>query len=358
MVKAGYIICDIERDIREINNNITNKNKLSILNKTLIEQKKLHAILEKNFYGKLEYMKNHMKKCFQKYVLDLNYNRCYIDQLSTRTHLISLLDDFSTSQKDFLVLKNQFRMPFTNNYISLIITYYYPGLDVIKIQPTMTELKKEQGKYVNQLTVDRLEPLKNTLLSLNQNNLKDGVVYTFDTPFMLGGQTSRNRQGYGNRWFGPNDYIEGTYYGEVTDFMISGFIMNSLFFNIQNKKEQDRIKEKSTKQINKTTKKHINTLKVFPKLLMENILSLCIEQYLNPIEVINKAIKRTEEENLNDFNFDKTILKTFNKYLNPYKEEYDYLVYLIYEVSKQLNCSIIKIISLSKESKSTIIKKF
>lgn len=95
----------------------------------------------------------------------------------------------------------------------------------------MTELKKNSGKGLNSVSCSRLNPLKKELLQIDKKNkLKNNEIYAFDIPFLIGGQTSSNRTGYGCEWLGGGDYIEGTLYGEVTSFMIVGFIVNSNYY--------------------------------------------------------------------------------------------------------------------------------
>lgn len=56
-------------------------------------------------------------------------------------------------------------------------------------------------------------------------NVKYGKVVPFEKPCILGGQTNRNRIGYGWEYNGSDLVYEGTLYGETTKFLIIGVII-------------------------------------------------------------------------------------------------------------------------------------
>lgn len=160
---------------------------------------------------------------FKKYVSTLHKKNTFSRQLNKDTKTVDLLDDFCSSGKDFLLLRNQF---YLNSYYytaSLIITRKYNEFDYDKTQPTMTELKQAAGKSISKVSTYRLLPLINKIKEIKKEiiDLDEEQIIIFEKPFLIGGQTSNNRTGYGSEWsYGV--YFEGTLYGEVTDFMVVG----------------------------------------------------------------------------------------------------------------------------------------
>ena len=218
-------IIKIKKEIRE------KKNKLSNLKNSLPAKNKEYIVLEKKLDEKKVVLNNEIHSEFKKYVLSIQDKQCYTVQLYPDTATIDLLDKFCSSRKDVLILKNQFWLPNNRVYASLIVTPYYSCINSERTQPTMTELKKNVEKNINTVSCYRLTPLKQELSKIDKNNeLNNSSTYVFDTPFLIGGQTSNNRTGYGCEWIGSGDYIEGTLYGEVTNFMIAGFIVNSSYY--------------------------------------------------------------------------------------------------------------------------------
>lgn len=188
--------------------------------------------IKKSYNSKIEKIAEKRIRAFKKYIKTINNENEYVCKLTSDTRTVELLDIFCKSEKDFLVLENQFYLPNNRTYISLIITKYYGGMKITGGQPTMTELKKSLEKNIRSIAIPRLKPLVAYLTELdNQSNtLKSGKVVVFDNMFLVGGQTSSNRMNYGCEWIGGGDYIENTLYGEVTDFMVVGFRVDDGYY--------------------------------------------------------------------------------------------------------------------------------
>ena len=84
---------------------------------------------------------------------------------------------------------------------------------------TITQLKKRESdnyidlvEYINEQVSDDI---------VKEYKGKNKVFY-FENPFLLRAQNSYNRTGYGSTWYGPNEYIQGTLYGETTEYGIVG----------------------------------------------------------------------------------------------------------------------------------------
>lgn len=166
------------------------------------------------------------KEAFQDYILNMKPSDAISRKLRNNTSTVELLDEFCDSKKDFLILREQFSVYNNSGYVSLIITPCYRDIKVESTQPTMTELKQNVGKGVRYISCARLQPLLAEInkIDMMYKSIPKGSKFAFDCPFLIGGQTSDNRTGYGCEWIGGGDYIEGTLYGEVTDFMVAGII--------------------------------------------------------------------------------------------------------------------------------------
>lgn len=166
------------------------------------------------------------KEAFKDYILNMKPSDAISRKLRNNISTVDLLDEFCDSKKDFLILRNQFLVYNNSGYVSLIITPRYRNITVESTQPTMTELKQNVGKGVRYISCDRLQPLLTEIdkIDMLYESIPQGSKFVFDYPFLIGGQTSDNRTGYGCEWIGGGNYIEGTLYGEVTDFMVAGII--------------------------------------------------------------------------------------------------------------------------------------
>lgn len=214
----------------KINQNLNdNAEKLSILNNELPHLQNEFTHLKKELDNKKKCVYNAKLKEFQQYILNLDLKDCLIKKLYNDTSTVKLLDEYCSSKKDFLILKNQFWLKNNRTYVSLIITASNNYIDAEKTQPTMTELKQNSGKIVHLINCNRLNPLLKEIELIDKENksLAEGSIFAFNCPYLIGGQTSLNRTGYGCEWIGGGDYIEGTLYGEVTDFMVVGILIGS-----------------------------------------------------------------------------------------------------------------------------------
>lgn len=170
---------------------------------------------------KLDDYKKHVKKQF-------NYYNCIVCELYSKTKTVNLLTEFIRGDKSFLILKNQIFMPRHYKYCSLIVDI--KTLDIFsnyEIKPTMSDLKatvkNTPDVKLKKDTTERLKPLFSELTKLDDNipvQTQNQKVYLFKHPFLIGGQTTFNRIGYGNV-----PYSLGALYGETSDFMIIGIIL-------------------------------------------------------------------------------------------------------------------------------------
>lgn len=335
------------------------------LNSIISSLKSDYSNLKSKLEAETNKLDNSRLTAFKSLITNITIEQCMVCEIKPNTKTVNLLDEFCSSNKDFLILKNAFYFSRNRTFVSLIISRKFYGLDIENSQPTMSEIKKEYGKNVSYLEATRLQPLRKTLQNLDQSkSFSDGEIFAFDVPFLIGGQTSSNKTGYGTTWYGWGDYIEGTLYGEVTDFILTGIITNSTYFHLKSKqKPKDSHKNISAKQnqkSNQNTKKvnDTNGVKDFPLFLMENIVMLCLSKYLHPIETINKAIEQLDKDINENIKFDKLVHNAFATHLKDYLDDFDYVAKFLYKISILLDCSIVRIITLKKSEREKIAKNF
>lgn len=120
----------------------------------------------------------------------------------------------------------------------------------------------ERGKnksYVGDITFtdfklghvgDLHKHIREELARVKVEDYVDTDVYIkFEKPFHLRAQNKRNRTGYGWEWDwsgGIGDYIEGTLYGETTDYVFAGVYVSSSYSYEPSKRKKIFAKEKST----------------------------------------------------------------------------------------------------------------
>lgn len=218
-------INELYSKINIVKSKLKNNNEQIIkLNNALPFYKKLYKNYKTQLDTKESDFEVQLQTEYNKYILSLKEEQCYFVILDKDTHTIQLLDEFCSSNKDFLILDNQFFLNNNRRFISLIVIPKYIDIYCEDTQPTMTELKYNSWKNINYISCEKLQPLIQELVKIDKTQIKENTIYVFKTPFLIGGQTSNNRTGYGCTWIGGGDYIEGTLYGEVTDFMVVGFI--------------------------------------------------------------------------------------------------------------------------------------
>ncbi len=189
-----------------------------------------------NTYSKIQYkeeiLKGFLVEDFKTLITYMNDNNTIRKKLSKQTKTTPIMDEFFHSQNIlFLILELSL---YSNNYkgiINLIVTHSYRNIPCAEFEPpTMTELKTNGDKTINDIFPIRMQPLINEIKKYNFNSLKYGDLVQFDKPFLLGGQTFDNQAGYGWEWEYGDCIYEGTLYGEVTNFFIIGFTYNSKYY--------------------------------------------------------------------------------------------------------------------------------
>lgn len=193
------------------------QSKLEDKNKTQLQDES--NLLEKEIQDKETEIQNIIDEDFKSFIDTMTEENTMTCYLSSDTSTTPIMDGFyNDKDKDFLVLRGIFAGK------DLVITKKNRSVTVANIpSPTMTELKTFRPSRIP----DRMRPLWDKIHQYDNSKLKVGQKVQFDVPLPLGGQTYANQTGYGWEWDwsdGFGSYTEGTYYGEVTTFLIIGFI--------------------------------------------------------------------------------------------------------------------------------------
>lgn len=145
------------------------------------------------------------------------------------TKTTKIMDDFSNSDKIFIIFRTAY---YTDDWkkISLIGIRKFNNAPRFHDEcPTMTELKQSFGssiKYALDKCPDRLYCMLKEISEYLRNHKVDlGDQIAFETPHIFGGRTSSNLVNLGCEWTGGGDYVVNTLYGEVTEFLMIGFII-------------------------------------------------------------------------------------------------------------------------------------
>ena len=157
---------------------------------------------------------------FKSFINTMTEENTTIKYLYADTPTTRIMDEFANdNDKDFLVLRNVFWEK------DLVVAKKHSYIESANVDaPTMTELKTYRSRSS---TPERMKPLLEEIRKYDCSDMKSGTKVQFDKPLPLGAQTYANQTGYGWQWDWSNgygDYTEGTYYGEVTTFLIIGFI--------------------------------------------------------------------------------------------------------------------------------------
>lgn len=194
--------------------------KKKIDGKSLNEVCEIKDSLYKKIENKKAIIQNLIDTEFKFFINTMTEENTLSYHLFSYTKTTPIMDNFyNDKQKDFLVFRGVF---YNKDLVIIRGQNNVSAKDVPSL--TMTELKTYNSKHC---TPERMYPLLEEIKKYNNSKLKHGQRVQFDKPIPLGGQTYANQTGYGSIWnwsYGIGSCIEGTYYGEVTKFLIIGFI--------------------------------------------------------------------------------------------------------------------------------------
>lgn len=219
-------VCE-EKDLEKINEKIEQiKAELESL-----ECKRLELI--KNIEAEKE-MKN--TEILLGSVFDINSDNTIRVKLLSDTKTTPIMDRFDSSNKTFLIFESIYSVIINSQWkhLSLVIAKNHKNVLSNNSQLTMTDLKKSAGMFItlnlkNRFSKnDRMYSLYNELFKIiknfeNSENIPK--IISFKTPCRIGGQTFKNRSGYGSEYCGEDLVYQGTLYGETTSFLIIGAVL-------------------------------------------------------------------------------------------------------------------------------------
>lgn len=141
--------------------------------------------------------------------------------INKKTKTISLFDDYTRSGKSILMIKHA--LSYKAHGITLIVDKWL-NHTMLDVEPfPISDLKSIVYQDIQLSVPTRMRPLKRTIMNICENNkLYTDSIFLFKEAVPIGAQTSQNRTGYGNEYWGDYLLIKGTLYGEMTDFAVIG----------------------------------------------------------------------------------------------------------------------------------------
>lgn len=163
--------------------------------------------------------------------LTVNKKNSYTAILRKNTSTTPLVTEYCKSDKEFMVLNAGMRLPEYKEFSYIIIRGNKTIVGTQENVPTMSELKSVAEKSIVGVSIPRMQYLKNHIIEAanKYKKLTPNLIIPLSEPCPLGGQSDYNQMGYGWEWnwsYGVGDYVEGTYYGEMTGFSVIGIKIN------------------------------------------------------------------------------------------------------------------------------------
>lgn len=176
----------------------------------------------------------------------LSEDNSITEQLCSNTRTTPIMDEFSNSEKQFLVLDSQFyiqhpsweylyipislvvaKMPDGPNYIGETNQVNYTGTRL-----TMSNLKSKARMHISSESLERIPDddrayeLYQEIFSIKKRDISVGGYFPFNKPFELGGQTYEEQSGFGWEYSGRYLVREGRQYGETKKFLMIGIYIS------------------------------------------------------------------------------------------------------------------------------------
>lgn len=163
--------------------------------------------------------------------LNVDKKNSYTAILKKNTSTTPLVTEYCKSDKEFMVLNAGMRLPEYKEFSYIIIRSNKTIVGTQENVPTMSELKSVADKSIVGVSIPRMQYLKNHIIEAanKYKKLTSNLIIPLSEPCPLGGQSDFNQMGYGWEWnwsYGVGDYVEGTYYGEMTGFSVIGIKIN------------------------------------------------------------------------------------------------------------------------------------
>ena len=239
IVSERISVKSIEKTISSLNDTLFSLNetienheyeKSNITDELKHMDKKLSKI-EQQFLDKKKQLDALLNEEICKKSLKINDENSYCASIKKNTSTTPIITKYCKSDKEFMLLNARMKLSKYKSFSYIVIRSNKTIVETQKNVPTMSELKSVADKSIFDVTIPRVQYLKEHIISAvnKYENLTQGLIIPFSEPCSIGGQSDFNQTGYGWEWdwsYGVGDYIEGTYYGEMTGFFVIGIKIN------------------------------------------------------------------------------------------------------------------------------------
>lgn len=187
--------------------------------------------LNKDVERKKEQLKQLREEALCQSSLDATNKNSYYAILKKNTATTPIITEYCKSDKKYMILDAKMQLPGLKKFSYIVVRSNKTIIGTQENIPTMSELKSVAEKPITGVTIPRMQYLKEHILSVikNQKSISSNSIIPLEESCPIGGQSDFNQCGYGWEWdwsYGIGDYTEGTYYGEMTGFMVIGIRIN------------------------------------------------------------------------------------------------------------------------------------
>lgn len=187
--------------------------------------------LNKDVERKKEQLKQLREEALCQSSLDATNKNSYYAILKKNTATTPIITDYCKSDKKYMILDAKMQLPGLKKFSYIIVRSNKTIIGTQENIPTMSELKSVAEKSIAGVTIPRMQYLKEHILSVikKQKSISPTSIIPLEESCQIGGQSDFNQCGYGWEWdwsYGIGDYTEGTYYGEMTGFIVIGIKIN------------------------------------------------------------------------------------------------------------------------------------
>lgn len=187
--------------------------------------------LNKDVERKKEQLKQLREEALCQSSLDATNKNSYYAILKKNTATTPIITEYCKSDKKYMILDAKMQLPGLKKFSYIVVRSNKTIIGTQENIPTMSELKSVAEKPITGVTIPRMQYLKEHILSVikNQKSISPNSIIPLEESCPIGGQSDFNQCGYGWEWdwsYGIGDYTEGTYYGEMTGFMVIGIRIN------------------------------------------------------------------------------------------------------------------------------------
>lgn len=231
--RAEIQISELQESIITHNKSLNeNKEQYSLVLEELEELRKKQNELEVVLAQKKKQVEMISNKEICQRALQVNAKNTYRATLKKTTSTTPIITKFCEhKENEFLILNANMTLPNGKGFSYIVVRSNTIITGTVENIPTMTEIKSVAGKNIKNVTIPRMQYLKEHVLEVARRNLVTDPmqIIPLSEPCPIGGQSDFNQSGYGWEWdwsYGIGDYTEGTYYGEMTGFHVIGIQMN------------------------------------------------------------------------------------------------------------------------------------